>query len=158
MGDSMNQRMRVILIAVSGAVLTPSLATGQAEALFGCYELQLSPWLPADAKVLKSKSYVLPDRVQLDSTQIPRRGYALRPVGRDPWTVHELTHWGTTEKDGETTVHLIWTTGFEAVLMWLSPRKDALVGDAETWIDYPVDRARRTVRAVRIPCEPTGEK
>lgn len=147
-----NRRLAPFLVLVAG-LMSNTEAVAQAVDFAGCYQLQLGPWRPSDVPFIRSRAYQVPERIQLDTARFvvngTEYGFSLRAMDGEDSGVYALSYW----QDHEDALHLVWSTGHEAVVVWLHVDQGSIQGHARAWIDHTAPDVRRTVRAISIPCD-----
>ena len=125
------------------------------EAIQGCYDLTLSPWIP-DMKLGEDEVFVTPPtRIQLFATKgtegWEKEGYIVRPAPGVKPSIHRGAYW---LPKGAKSIQIVWTTGFSGLEMHLKTSDaEVLRGKAVTFWDFGRKKQTAEVIARRVECE-----
>jgi hypothetical protein len=124
-----------------------------ADGFAGCYELQLTKWIPAISLGADEKFVTPPKRIALtetiDSSWGDQHAFKILPTGGATPSVHTRAYWTSDAHQ----VHIVFSTGFSGLTMDLELQGSNLVGTAYTGWDFPRTGQTSHVVATRISCE-----
>jgi hypothetical protein len=144
--------MGAILLSVALTLLCAGKSL--ADDFTGCYELKMSPWVPALSLGGDGKFISPPARVVLTTTPEHTwdpRGYKVLAANGVASTVHTFSYWvRETEPDR---IRIKWTTGHAGLTMDLRRRGSTLEGTAQSFWDFQRQEQTSHVVATKISCE-----
>ena len=124
------------------------------ENIQGCYELALSAWRPNLNLGQDSIFVTPPHRIQLfveRGTQgWESEAYVVKPApGVEP-SIHRGSYWSP---KGSQSIEIVWTTGFSGLVMILKIEGTDLLGEAQSFWDFPRRRQKADVIARKVECQ-----
>lgn len=151
---SLNKSSVFGAILLSIALTLLCAAKSLAEDFTGCYELKISPWVPALSLGGDEKFISPPVRVVLTTTPEHTwdpRGYKVLAANGIAPSVHTFSYW-VRGADADR-IRIKWTTGHAGLTMDLRRRGSNLEGTARTFWDFQRPEQTSHVVATKISCE-----
>ena len=113
----------------------------------GCYELALSAWRPALSLGDDEREWTPPPKIQLFGVRGTKgweaEGYVVKLAPGIEQSVHRESYWNP---KGPRSIEIVWTTGFEGIVMLLTVETPGLRGRAKSFFDF--DRQTQTADVV----------
>jgi hypothetical protein len=141
-------------LAMSATSTHPAYAQAPVTELAGCYAIDIGVWEPPVELGDDTVEVQPPARVALladrGTASFESRGHLVRPVPGTEGSTHRWSYWRRLAPDS---IYIAWTTGFAGLRMHLGVRDSILVGEAQTFWDFPREpqTAPATLRRVRCP-------
>jgi hypothetical protein len=124
------------------------------ENIQGCYELTLSAWRP-NLNLGEDVVFVTPPhRIQLFAERGTQgwesEGYVVKPAPGVKPSIHRGSYWSPKSSQS---LEIVWTTGFSGLAMILKVEGTDLLGEAQSFWDFPRRRQKADVTVRKVECQ-----